>query len=46
MKLAVCELPTSASRDRNVRVSTIAVGSWRNRDLSHDTRDVRFPETA
>jgi hypothetical protein len=23
MKLAVCELPTSASQDRNVRVSTL-----------------------
>ena len=29
MKLAVCELPTSASRDRNVRVSTLEPGdSW------------------
>jgi hypothetical protein len=26
MKLAVCELPTSASQDRNVRVSTIGAG--------------------
>src|SRR5215211_3473801 len=40
MKLAVCELPTSASRDRNVRVSTLggpqaAKGRARH-DLQHD----------